>query len=175
MEDVRVPAERVLVTRDGLSYGQAFLNLGRLQLPCWVLGRMRALFERTVENVSSRVRYGVPVADMQAAQAVLGRMVASFATARLVIVDALGRADTNEHEDYWDPAIALSKYVTVEQALTLARGAQAILGGDAAFEAPFERDIRDFNCFVANLGTQLVLEIDLGVLATAQVVTRRKD
>jgi alkylation response protein AidB-like acyl-CoA dehydrogenase len=167
---VRVPRERVLVAADGLSYGQACLNLGRLQLPCFTLGRMRAFFENCVRQARKRMRYGLPITEMQAVQAALGRMAACVETTRLVVQNTLERAAQGEVETCWEPSTVLSKYFTVEQALVLCREAQRILGGEAvATDGAFERDMRTFQCFVANQGTQLVLEVDMGVLSTAEV------
>jgi alkylation response protein AidB-like acyl-CoA dehydrogenase len=173
LQGVRVPRERVLVAHDGLSFGQGCLNLGRLQLPCFTLGRMRAFFEACVLEVRRRVRYGLPIVEMQAVQAALGRMAVSLETTRLVVHHALERAARDEHEACWEPSTVLSKYFSVEQALTLCREAQRVLGGDAvACDAPFERDMRAFQSFVANQGTQLVLEVDLGVLVADEVGRR---
>lgn len=172
-KDVSVPRERVLVAHDGLSFGQGCLNLGRLQLPCFTLGRMRAFFEACVLDVRRRLRYGLPVVEMQAVQAALGRMAVSLETARLVVHHALERAARDEHEACWEPSTVLSKYFTVEQALALCHEAQRVLGGDAvAGDAPFERDMRAFQCFIANQGTQLVLEVDLGMLVADEVGRR---
>ena len=64
----------------------------------------------------------------------------------------------------------MSKYFTVEQALVMCREAPRILGGEAVVgEGAFERDMRAFQCFAANQGTQLVLEVDMGILAAAEV------
>jgi len=171
----RVPLrdEHVLVTADGLSLAQRFLSMGRLQLSCWALGRMRALFESCVGDVSRRERFRMPVSEMQAVQATLGRMAVAVETSRLVVQNALARVDSAGDVATWDVATALSKYWVVEQALALCRGAQRVLGGAAVFEgAPFERHLRDFNTLVANVGTQLVLEIDLGALAVAEIGSR---
>jgi alkylation response protein AidB-like acyl-CoA dehydrogenase len=169
LTDVRIPKERVLAATDGVSFGQAFLNLARLQIPVWVLGRMRSFFERCVVELQRRVRYGIPVAEMQAVQATFGRMAVALETTRLVVRSALARAGQCQHESYWDASFALAKYHAVEQALAFGRAAQNILGGAAVFESDgFERELRGFNCLVANAGTQLVLEIDLGVLAAAE-------
>jgi alkylation response protein AidB-like acyl-CoA dehydrogenase len=169
-QSVRVPRERVIVAHDGLSYGQGCLNLGRLQLPCFTLGRMRAFFEACARDVRQRIRYGLPVAEMQAVQAALGRMAVSLETTRLLVLHALERAGRDEHEACWEPSTVMSKYFTVEQALVLCREAQRVLGGEAvACDSPFERDMRSFQCFVANQGTQLVLEVDMGALAATEV------
>jgi alkylation response protein AidB-like acyl-CoA dehydrogenase len=176
LDEVRVPDERVLAVADGVSFGQVYLNVMRLQIPIWLLGRMRQFFERCVIELRERIRYDAPVTEMQAVQAAFGSMAVSLETTRLVVRDALARAGQCRHESYWDPGFAVAKYHAVEQALALGRTAQGILGGAAVFEADgFERELRGFQCLVANVGTQLVLQIDLGALVVAETRQPQED
>jgi alkylation response protein AidB-like acyl-CoA dehydrogenase len=122
-------------------------------------------------ELRQRIRFNLPVTEMQAVQATIGRMWSSLETSRLVVADALERSGSENV--YWDTGFSLTKYYVVEQALAMWRDAQRILGGAALLtDGPFERFMRDANCLVANAGTQLVLEIDLGVLAIDEVGRR---
>jgi alkylation response protein AidB-like acyl-CoA dehydrogenase len=170
---VRVPAERLLLATDGISYGQRFLNERRLEMPCWALGRMRTLFERCVAELSQRQRYRLPVTEMQAVQAAIGRMFVALETSSLVVANALERVRCAGHDRFWDTAIAVSKYYVVNQALDMCRTAQHILGGASVFlESPYERYMRDFQCLVPIAGTQAILEVDLGILAIGEIERR---
>jgi acyl-CoA dehydrogenase len=168
LTDVHVPSLSALASSDGLSYGQQLLSIVRLQLPCWVLGRMRALFDRCVGEVNRRVRLGLPVSEMQAVQATLGRMAIAVESTRLMVTATLERASASQSDPFWDPGVVMTKVFAVEQALVLCRGVQDLIGGAAIFDETFSRDLRDLPSFIANLGTQLTLQVDLGVLAAEQ-------
>jgi alkylation response protein AidB-like acyl-CoA dehydrogenase len=163
----------VLVEADGLSYGQRFLNERRLEMPCWALGRMRTLFDDCVRDLSRRHRYRQPVAEMQAVQAAIGRMAVSLETSRIVVSHMLERIDREEHEKTWDAPLAVSKCHVIGEALKLCRTIQDITGGAAVFEhCAYERHVRDLMCLNPIAGTVATLEVDLGILATADVTRR---
>ena len=175
LERVAIPADRVLVAVDGLSYGQRFLNERRLEMPCWALGRMRALLETCVAELAERIRYGLPLTEMQTVQAAIGRMFAGVETSRLVLDGVLERVDQGLHDRLWDAPLALAKYHVIQEALALCRTLQDVLGGAAVLEADaYERAIRDLSCLNAIAGTLATLEVDLGVLTVADVVIRRR-
>jgi len=172
----RVPLSRgrVLVSTDGLSYGQRFLNERRLEMPCWALGRMRALLETCVAELAERIRYGLPLTEMQTIQAAIGRMHAGLETSRMVLDSVLSRIGDGLHDPLWDPPLALAKYHVIREALGMCRTLQDILGGAAVFQAaPYERAIRDLSCLNAIAGTMLTLEVDLGILTVGDVELRR--
>jgi acyl-CoA dehydrogenase len=172
---VAIPAERVLVTADGLSYGQRFLNERRLEMPCWALGRMRALLETCVAELTDRIRYGLPLTEMQTVQAAIGRMFAGVETSRLVLDGVLQRIGQGLHDPLWDAPLALAKYHVIHEALALCRTLQDVLGGAAVLEAEaYERPIRDLSCLNAIAGTLATLEVDLGVLTVADVMIHRR-
>jgi acyl-CoA dehydrogenase len=172
-EAVELPEDRVLVANDGLSFGQRFLNDRRLEMPCWALGRMRMLLETAVRELGQRIRYGLPVTEMQTVQAAIGRMVVGLESSLLVVAGALERIATESHDPYWDPPLAITKLHVVEQALALSRTLQDILGGVAVFEAgPYERTIRDLSCLNPIAGTLATLQVDLGIQAIAQIEQR---
>ena len=58
---------------DRIGHGQWFLNERRISLACMALGKLEALFEGMVANLTARRRYQLPVTEMQAVQAGLGR------------------------------------------------------------------------------------------------------
>jgi alkylation response protein AidB-like acyl-CoA dehydrogenase len=179
LRDVFVPADRLLIARDALTAAQRFFNERRLTMPCGALGRMRRLFEQCVEDLSQRMRYRLPVTEMQAVQSRLGQCYVAIETARTVLYDAIERAAEGHGEGdgggsgvdrVWDVAITTSKYYVVQQAEAVTRGLAHVLGG-AAYDRgqPYERGLRDLHAFLHLAGTQATLEVDLGVKAIAEV------
>src|SRR5262249_54121734 len=139
------------------------------------LGRMRRLFEASVDELSRRIRYKLPLTEMQTIQAAIGRMYIGLETSRLVVKGALERVEREDHDRLWDPALAVAKVHVIEQALAMCRTLQDILGGAGVFEErPYERPIRDLSCLNAIAGTLATLEVDLGIFAKGEVMRRRK-
>ena len=168
--DVRVPAWRVLRDCDALSYGQRFLNDRRLEMPCWALGRMRAMFETCARDLGKRVRYGLPLTEMQTIQAAFGRMYIGLETSRLVVQATLEGAERDAFDPLWHPLLAVGKSVVVEHALQMCRTIQDITGGAGVFDlGPYERVIRDLQCLNPIAGTLMTLQVDLGILTLAEV------
>ncbi len=168
--DVRVPGWRVLRDCDALSYGQRFLNDRRLEMPCWALGRMRALFETCARDLQKRVRYGLPLTEMQTIQAAFGRMVIGLEASRLVVQETLTVAERDGFDPLWHPLLAVGKSVVVEHALQMCRTIQDITGGAGVFDlCSYERTIRDLQCLNPIAGTLMTLQVDLGILALAEV------
>jgi len=172
---VRLGPERVLVQADGLSYAQRFLNERRLEMCCWALGRMRSLFEAVTMDLSTRIRFRLPLIEMQTIQAAVGKMYVGLETSRIVIAHALERIERDEYDWLWDPPLVVLKGHVIEQALQLCRTIQDVAGGYAVFEeAPYERHIRDLMCLNPIAGTLMTLAVDLGGLAAAEVQRKAK-
>jgi len=172
---VRLGPERVLVQADGLSYAQRFLNERRLEMCCWALGRMRSLFEAVTMDLSTRIRFRLPLIEMQTIQAAVGKMYVGLETSRIVIAHALERIERDEYDWLWDPPLVVLKAHVIEQALQLCRTIQDVAGGYAVFEqAPYERHIRDLMCLNSIAGTLMTLAVDLGGLAAAEVQRKAK-
>jgi alkylation response protein AidB-like acyl-CoA dehydrogenase len=171
--DVPIPAWRVLRDFDGLSYGQQFLNERRFEMPCWALGRMRVLFETCVAELSQRIRYGLPLTEMQAVQAAIGRMYVWLEASRLVVKAMLEDVERHECDPLWHPPFAVAKCVVIGHALQICRTVQSITGGAGVFEQrPYERLVRDLQCLDPIAGTLATLEVDLGILVTAEIKRR---
>lgn len=171
---VELPASRLIVEADGLSWGQRFLNERRLEMPCWALGRMRRLFEACIDDLSTRIRFGRPASEMQAIQLAVGRMVISIETSRAVVRVALDRVGAGGGDFLWEPQLAVAKCHVIEQALQMVRTVQDITGGYAVLEShPYERLCRDLQCLNPIAGTLATLQVDLGVLAIEEVAMSR--
>lgn len=169
-----VPAERVLA-RDGIGYGQHFLNGRRIALVCSALGKLEALFEAMVADLAARRRQGMPVTAMQSVQAGLGRCWVALETIRAVVDRMLRPAPGGQDglaSQTWDPTVAAAKYAVVEQMGTVLRTAQHLLGGAWYLdESPFGRWMRDVQGIIPLAGSPGVLEVDLGLWASATART----
>lgn len=164
LNNVRVPEDRLLVASDGVSHAQIFINERRITGACWVLGRMRALFEKVVDHLEQRIRYKLPLTEMQTVQATLGRMRVAIESARLFVHTMLSKTGQSDLDYLWDPWVAMAKYFLIEQATQVAHMAQQILGGYGYMqEYGFDRFMRDFYGLVPIVGTQYTLEVDLGI------------
>lgn len=176
LHEVKVPRSRLLLDRDALTAAQRFFNERRLTMPLGALGRATRLFEQGVADLSQRLRYRLPVTEMQAVQSRLGQIHVAIETARTVIYDAVERAD--ESDPVWDAVITTAKYFAIQQLEAAVRGLSYVLGGAAYDRAlPYERGLRDLHAFLHLAGTQATLEVDLGVKAIAaveQAATRRR-
>jgi alkylation response protein AidB-like acyl-CoA dehydrogenase len=174
--DVRVPAARVAEEADGLTHAQRLLNLRRLTIPCYALGRMTAMIDDALEYLTSSVRYGTPVTEMKNVQAELGRVHVSLQMARLAVDHGLERLRQGKYDPVWDTGFSTIKYFVSQQALALGRSALHTLGGRGYLtKYGFERYVRDSMGLVAGAGALDILEIDLGIaLVSEWERTRRK-
>jgi alkylation response protein AidB-like acyl-CoA dehydrogenase len=169
-DNVALPADRVVVEADGLSWGQRFLNERRLEMPCWALGRMKKLFETCVHDLANRIRYERPLTEMQTIQAALGKMTIALESSRIMVRATLDRIGNEGCDFLWEPQLAILKSHVIEQALHLVRIVQDITGGYAVFEnAPYERTLRDLQCLNPIAGTLATLQVDIGILAADEV------
>jgi len=170
LNDVRVPVDRAILTADGVSQAQIFINERRITGACWVLGRMRALFEKVARHLDRRIRYKLPLTEMQTVQAALGRMHVAIEASRLFVHTMLAETGRGDLDYLWDPWAAKAKYFLIERATEVARTAQQILGGYGYMqEHGFDRFLRDFYGVVPIIGTQLTLEVDIGIRAVQEL------
>ena len=170
LNDVRVPEDRVVVATDGVSQAQIFINERRITGACWILGRMRALFEKVALHLEGRIRYKLPLTEMQTVQAALGRMHVSIEASRLFVHTMLAETGRSDLDYLWNPWAAKAKYFLIEQATQVAHTAQQILGGYGYMqEYGFDRFLRDFYGLVPIVGTQYTLEVDIGIRAVQEL------
>jgi acyl-CoA dehydrogenase len=167
---VAVPATRLIVDADAISWGQRFLNERRIEMPCWALGRMRRLVEACVNDLSTRIRYGRPLTEMQTVQAMIGRMVIVLESSRLIVRSVLDQVGAAGTDFLWEPQFAIVKSHVVEHGLQLVRLIQDVTGGYGVLDGfPYERTCRDLQCLNPIAGTLATLEVDLGNLAIEEL------
>jgi Acyl-CoA dehydrogenases len=167
LKSVRIPVARLVVSADGLSHVQRFLNLRRISAMCALVGRMDAILDDLVRNLNSTIRYGQPVSVMANVQAVLGKMYVSIETSRSMLYRSLHRLQSDHFDPHWDPILAATKYWIVDQANQLMLNVYRLAGGKGyVHDQHYGRFQRDFAGLIPTVGAQDVLEVDLGVWAS---------
>ncbi|MDO8343620.1 MAG: acyl-CoA dehydrogenase family protein [Cellvibrio sp.] len=166
LNDVYVPEDRVLVTQDGLSHVQQFLNERRVFLVCPLLGRMQAILEDCITDLEAKQRYGNSLTAMQHVQAQIGRMFQLLELSRSVLYRALERQSSPDFDTYWDSIGSTAKLTVIENGIELIQIAQKLLGGDGYLRSKhYERYMRDFCGYIPGGGSQETLVVDLGINA----------
>lgn len=166
LKDVFVPEDRVLVSHDGLSHVQRFLNDRRVFLVCPLLGRMQAILETCIADLDTKLRYGNPLTSMQHTQARIGRMLQLVEVSRATVYRALEKQCSKNFDPYWDATSSIAKLTVVENAIEMVQIAQRLIGGDGYLrEMHYERYLRDFCGFIPGGGSQETLTVDLGINA----------
>jgi alkylation response protein AidB-like acyl-CoA dehydrogenase len=173
LTDVQVPPERVLVSHDGLSHAQRFLNSRRIFLICGGTGLLQAMLEECIRILGQTIRYGSSIVELQNVQAGIGRIYVALETARTMLHRALERIHFSKQDPHFDTVVSAAKYYGVEQALVVTQQMMRLLGGKSyTSRLPFQRYLRDFYGGVMGGGTQDILEINLG-LEVISAVERR--
>ncbi|MBP2404620.1 acyl-CoA dehydrogenase family protein [Streptomyces syringium] len=165
-KDVRVPADRVMTSADGLSHAQQYLNSRRAVIASFTTGQMRRLLESTVTRLQDSVRYGQRLMDLPNVQAAVGRMYVSVEASRSIVHRALTRLDAGDGDPFFDPVVSAAKHHVTEQALAVLNEAFRVLGGHAYYGDPhYGMFLREAFGLLAGAGTQDLLEINLGMCA----------
>ncbi|MFA1543519.1 acyl-CoA dehydrogenase family protein [Actinomadura monticuli] len=164
-EDVRVPATNRLGDEgDGLdvAYSSSVLY-GRPNLTAVALGIHQAIVDSTVEFVTTRVRYGAPLAELPTIKHKLGLMRHRLLTARVAAYHAVHLLD---HGEPCDDELMSAKYGNVEAAMDSARTALEIhAAAGLRTDREAERYYRDAACVYAPAGTG-----DIQLLRLAETV-----
>lgn len=171
-DQVTLPEERIFVHSDGDAFAQRFFNERRLEMCCWVLGRMRSLFERCVNDLSGGIRFRR--LDPQEIDSAIGKMFMGLETSRLLLASVLERVDRGEYDWKWNPPLSVLKHHVIAQASELCGSIQYLAGGYAAIgSGPYERHIRDLESLKPIAGTMATLAVDLGGLVVDEMQQNR--
>jgi alkylation response protein AidB-like acyl-CoA dehydrogenase len=174
LDNVVLDADRDLSGPDGLADAQKFLNSRRLFVVCPLVGGMRRILEICVRHLDTVVREGRPLTQAQRVQARLGNMYAKQLTSQAILHDALDRVGRGQINEMFDPAISAAKLIITENVIDV--GEQAIrLTGWRGYskELPFEQTYRAAMAALTGQTAQDVLEINLGVVATADAMLQK--
>jgi alkylation response protein AidB-like acyl-CoA dehydrogenase len=174
LDGVVLAEERDLSGADGLADAQMFLNSRRMFLVCPLVGMMKNIVETCVRHLDTVVREGRPLTRAQQVQARLGNMYAKTLTSRAILHDALDRIGRGDVNEMFDPVVSAAKFVITENVVDVGEQAIRLTGwrGYAADELPFQRMYRAAMSALTGQTAQDVLEINLGVVATSEVILR---
>jgi glutaryl-CoA dehydrogenase len=126
LDEVAVPdANRLDVV--GLKGALSCLNQARFGIAFGVLGAGFATFEEAVRYLEERPAFGVPLTGKQLVQARLADMLAELTKGSLLAY-RLGRL--KEEGKDTPPRVSLAKRDNVRSALSVARAARELLGGN---------------------------------------------
>jgi alkylation response protein AidB-like acyl-CoA dehydrogenase len=171
LDGVVLDAERDLSGSDGLADAQIFLNSRRMFLVCPLVGMMKRIVETCVRQLDTVVREDRPLTQAQAVQARLGNMYAKYLTSRAILRDALDRIGRGEVNEMFDPVVSAAKFVITENVVDVGERAIRLTGWQGyATELPLQRMYRAAMAALTGQTAQDVLEINLGVVATSDVV-----
>ncbi len=174
LDGVVLGEERDLSGADGLADAQIFLNSRRMFLVCPLVGMMKNIVETCVRHLDTVVREDRPLTQAQTVQARLGNMYAKYLTSRAILHDALDRMGRGETNEMFDPVVSAAKFIITENVVDVGERAVRLTGwrGYAADELPFQRMYRAAMAALTGQTAQDVLEINLGVVATSEVILR---
>jgi alkylation response protein AidB-like acyl-CoA dehydrogenase len=176
LREVPVARDRIVVSVDGLSHAQQLLNSRRLTVCGAPIGRARALVELSVARLNSTIRHGQPLSQLPNVQGSLGRMYIAVETARATLYRAARRVADGKADRLFDPVVSAAKHVVVNRVRYVLEEALQVLGGYFYYGDPyFGTCLRDFAGLVAFAGTQDLLEVNLGTMATTHLAPLRDD
>ena len=164
-EDVALTEDRILTPTDGLSHAQVFINERRVTGSAWLLGRMRALIDRVIEDTTPKVRYNRKLSEFDTFKAGIGRMYMAVERAKRVAYHVFERTEAGRDTFAYlhDPFVSIAKYTSTEAAVEVADIAQRLSGGHGYFEQyGIDRYLRDFYGVVPIIGGQTAIEAEIG-------------
>jgi alkylation response protein AidB-like acyl-CoA dehydrogenase len=176
-QEVELTEDRIVAPFDGLSHGQIFINERRVTGAAWLLGRMRALIEKVIEDTQPKVRYNRKLSEFDTFKAGIGRMYMAVERARSTAYRVFERTEAGRETKAYlhDPLVSIGKYLSTEAAIEVADIAQRLTGGHGFFE-PFgiDRYLRDFYGLVPIVGGQIAIEAEIGARVIWQYERRLK-
>jgi glutaryl-CoA dehydrogenase len=164
LDDCRVPAENELPGARGLKGPLSCLNEARFGIVWGVLGAAIACYQSALDYSKARVQFDKPIAGYQLTQEKLVNMLTEITKAQLLALQ-LGRL--KDQGKATATQISMGKLNNVREALSIAREARSILGGNGiSLEYPVMRHM-------ANLETVLTYEgtSEIHMLAVGEEIT----
>lgn len=164
-QEVELTEDRIVAPSDGLSHGQIFINERRVTGAAWLLGRMRALIEKVIEDTQPKARFNRKLSEFDTFKTGIGRMYMAVERARSTAYRVFERTEAGRETKAYlhDPLVSIGKYLSTQAAVEVADIAQNLTGGHGYFE-PFgiDRYLRDFYGVVPIIGGQIAIEAEIG-------------
>ncbi len=158
--DVKIPKSNILPLADGLKAPMSCLDSARYGIAWGAIGAAMDCYEIARKYALERIQFGKPLAAFQLTQKKLAEMLTEITKAQLInwrlgILKNQGKATTSQ--------ISLAKRNNVLTALTIAREARQILGGNGiSGEFPIMRHLMNLESVITYEGTNDIHLLILG-------------
>jgi alkylation response protein AidB-like acyl-CoA dehydrogenase len=168
-DDCRVPAANLLGSRgDGFRQFLAVLDDGRIAISALAVGLAQACLDESLRYANERHTFGSPIGSRQAVAFSLSDLAVSVEAARLLTYKAASIKDAGRPARELKQAAAIAKLYSTEAAVTAARIATQVFGGNGFMEEfPVARFYRDAKVLEIGEGTsevqRLVIARGLGL------------
>jgi len=165
LDECRVPADNVLMGRQGLGAPLSCLNQARFGIAWGAIGAAKACFSCALDYAKTRIQFGKPIAQKQLIQLELCDMASEIIKAEHL---ALHYGRLKDKEKRLDPAmVSLCKRNNVHMALAVARRSRAILGANGILlEYPVIRHMLNLESVYTYEGTHEIHSLVLGKALT---------
>ncbi|MEW1860047.1 acyl-CoA dehydrogenase family protein [Streptomyces sp. NPDC088194] len=162
LEDVRIPADRVLGGDSGRGFYQMMdgVEVGRVNVAARGCGVARRAFELGISYAQQRHTFGKPIAEHQAIQFKLAEMATKVEAAHQLMVNAARKKDSGERNDL---EAGMAKYLASEYCKEVVEDAFRIHGGYGfSKEYEIERLYREAPMLLIGEGTAEIQKMIIG-------------
>ena len=158
--DLRLPADAQLPKAKGLSGPLTCLTEARFGIIWGVMGSARSCYETALDYAKNRVQFDRPIAGFQLTQEKLANMLIELGKGTLLALH-LGRM--KDGAGLHASQVSFGKLNNVREALTIAREARTILGGNGVtLEYPVIRHMNNLESVLTYEGTSEMHMLVLG-------------
>jgi alkylation response protein AidB-like acyl-CoA dehydrogenase len=156
--DCRVPEENLLGARgDGYRQFLAVLDDGRIAIAALAVGLAQGCLDVSLRYANERHTFGAPIGSRQAVAFSLSDLAVSVEAARLLTYKAAWLKDAGRPKAHIKQAASMAKLYATEAAVTAARTATQVFGGNGFMEEyPVARFYRDAKILEIGEGTSEV-------------------
>ncbi|MBD0735922.1 acyl-CoA dehydrogenase family protein [Streptomyces sp. CBMA29] len=162
LQDVRVPADRVLGGQSGRGFYQMMdgVEVGRVNVAARGCGVAQRAFELGIGYAQQRHTFGKPIAQHQAIQFKLAEMATKVEAAHRMMVNAARKKDSGERNDL---EAGMAKYLAAEFCKEVVEDAFRIHGGYGfSKEYEIERLYREAPMLLIGEGTAEIQKMIIG-------------
>jgi alkylation response protein AidB-like acyl-CoA dehydrogenase len=162
LQDVRVPADRVLGGSTGRGFYQMMdgVEVGRVNVAARGCGVARRAFELGISYAQQRQTFGRPIAEHQAIQFKLAEMGVKVEAAHRMMVGAARKKDSGQRNDL---EAGMAKYLAAEYCKEVVEDAFRIHGGYGfSKEYEIERLYREAPMLLIGEGTAEIQKMIIG-------------
>jgi alkylation response protein AidB-like acyl-CoA dehydrogenase len=162
LQDVRVPADRVLGGQSGRGFYQMMdgVEVGRVNVAARGCGVAQRAFELGIAYAQQRRTFGKPIAQHQAIQFKLAEMATKVEAAHRMMVNAARKKDSGERNDL---EAGMAKYLAAEYCKEVVEDAFRIHGGYGfSKEYEIERLYREAPMLLIGEGTAEIQKMIIG-------------